>query len=203
MPASQQRLKQNIFVRFQTFFSVCIFPWLRPFQDFPPPSQSNSPTNKERRKKGEGKTFFKTSHVWESAVRTFVQQNYGLCSDPRSRQAPNPMSSHKSARVEMESSLARARKPDGSTRFFRSFFIWKVGLARARPELGPTFFSPTRPEPTVEGFTPFLCERKEQKSVWRTSSTLSSLISGKHSLFFLLAGNGFPNVWTSNPAFSH
>ncbi len=60
--------------------------------------------------------------------------------------------------MEMESSLARARKPDGSTRFFLSptrpepdffypFLYEKSGLARARPELGQTFFSPTRPEP--------------------------------------------------------
>ncbi len=137
MPASQQRLKQNIFVRFQTFFSVCIFPWLRPFQDFPPPSQSNSPTDKENEKKEKERKLF-LKKLPTSGNPMYVRTTKLLCVRILSRQAPNPMSSHKGVRD-------------------------REGAA--------------------------------------VSLTLSSLISGKHSLFFLLAGNRFPNVWTSNKDF--
>ncbi len=69
--------------------------------------------------------------------------------------------------LEMESSLARARKPDGSTRFFSArlgpspnFFDLILYEKSGWPELGPSsarlFSARQGPSPTVEGSTPSL-----------------------------------------------
>ncbi len=130
MPASQQRLKQNIFVRFQTFFPSAFFRDSDHFKTSPLLLNPTVPrTRKTKKKEKERKLFLKKLPT--SGNPMYVRTTKLLCVRILSRQAPNPMSSHKGVRD-------------------------REGAA--------------------------------------VSLTLSSLISGKHSLFFLLAGNRFPNV---------